>query len=323
MLLEVPVDRGAETGAEGDGWEVSEGLRSAGQVSFRVEDVAGAGWMETRFVLEVQDAGEGGVKLVQVVTVSCADVEDFAANDEGIGGAGEEIGSYNVADEGEVAALKTIAEDGWYGALEHVGGEAGDDAGVRGVGGLLGAEDVEVTEADAFESVAVPEAFDVLLAGEFLRGVRREWAREHALVFWLDRLVAVGRGGGCVNDAMNTGVAGGDEDAQCAVYVGDVALFGIADGAGDGGEGRLMEDEVNAAAALAEAIGFVDVHEVEFYVVEDRLKVLHASSGEIVDTAHVVTASDEFLRERRADEAGDAGDEIGCHAFCALPRAST
>ncbi len=45
--------------------------------------------------------------------------------------------------------------------------------GVGRVGGLTWAEDVEVAEADALESVGSVEGLDVVLAGELLDGVGR------------------------------------------------------------------------------------------------------------------------------------------------------
>ena len=49
------------------------------------------------------------------------------------------------------------------------------------------------------------------------------------------------------------GVAGGDEEVEGAVDVGFVRGERVFDGAGDGGEGSLMEDVVDAFAGGADA----------------------------------------------------------------------
>ena len=125
--------------------------------------------------------------------------------------AGEQVGADGVVDEVEVAAGEAVAEDGGGFACHHLEGELGDDTGVGRVGGLAGAEDVEVAQADALEAVGAVEGLDVVLAGELLDGVGRERTGEHVLLLGLGGLVSVGRGGGCVDDAANLGVAGGDE----------------------------------------------------------------------------------------------------------------
>ena len=142
---------------------------------------------------------------------SCADVEDAAGCDVAWCNAREQVGADGVVNEVEVAAGEAVAEDGGGHAGHHFEGELGDDAGVRRVGGLAGAEDVEVAQADALQAVGAIEGLDVVLAGELLHGVGRQRARKHVLLFGLSGLVAVGRGRGGVDDASNFCVACGDE----------------------------------------------------------------------------------------------------------------
>src|SRR5260370_23714301 len=164
---------------------VAELFAGAGDVSEGVLDVALAFGAVDGPGSEAELAGDGGVDLIESVAFSCADVEDTASGYVARGHAGQQVGADGVVDEVEVAAGEAVAEDGGGLACHHLEGELGDDAGVRGVGGLAWAEDVEVTQADALETVGAVEGLDGVLAGELLHGGRRQGTREHVLLFGL------------------------------------------------------------------------------------------------------------------------------------------
>ncbi len=227
-----------------------------------------------------------------------ADVEDAAGGDFAGGEAGEEVGADGVVDVVEVAAGEAVAEDGGGFAGHHFVGELGDDAGVGRVGGLAGAEDVEVAEADALEAIGSVEGLDVVLAGELLDGVGREGTREHVLLLGLGGLVSVGGGGCGVDDAADLGVARGDEQVQGAVDVGFVRGEGIFDGTWDRGEGSLVEDVVDAFAGGADAGDVLQVGLLEVDAVADVCEIVEISGGEIVDAGDVVALLDQGMGQR-------------------------
>ncbi len=212
---------------------VAELVAGAIDVCERMLDVALSRWAVGGFVGEAELLCDGGVDLVESVALAGADVEDSAGRYFAGSEAGEEIGTDGVVDEVEVAAGEAVAEDGGGFACHHLEGELGDDAGVGRVRCLAGAEDVEVAEADALETVGAVEGLDVVLAGELLDGVGREWAREHVFLLGLGGLVSVGRRGCGVDDAANLCIAGCDEEVEGAIHIGFMRGEGIFDGARD------------------------------------------------------------------------------------------
>ena len=288
---------------------IAELFGGTADVGEGVLDVAFAGGAIDGFGGEVELVGDGSVDLVEGMALAGSDIEDAAGGDFAGGGAGEKVGADGVFDEVEVAAGKAVAEDGGGFASHHLVGELRDDAGVGRVGGLAGAEDVEVAEADPLKTIGTVEGLDVVLAGELLDGVGREGAGEHVFLLGLGGLVSVGRGGGGVDDAADTGVAGGDEEVQGAVDVGLVRGERVFDGAGNGGEGSLMEDVVDAFAGGLHAGGVLEVHLLEGDVAADVCEVVEIAGGEIVDSVHFVALFDERVGQGRADETCNSSDK--------------
>lgn len=258
-------------------------------------DVAFSGWAVDWLGGETELAGDGGVDLIERVALSGADVEDAACGDFAGCDAGEEIGADGVVYEVEVATGEPVAEDGGCLASHHLVGELGDDAGIGRVGGLTGAEDVEVAEADAFEAVGTIEGLDVVLAGEFLDGVRRKRAWKHVFLLGLGGLVSVSRGGCGVDDAFDAGVASGDEKVEGAVDVGLVRGDGVLDGARDGSECALVENVVDAFAGGLHSGGILQVHLLEVDGVADVCEVFEISCGEVIDSSNIVSLIDECV----------------------------
>ena len=192
FLFEVPCDGLAEAFAELGLGLVAEFGAGAGDVGEGVLDVAFADGAVVGFGIEAELLGDGGVDIVERLALPGTDVEDAAGGNFAGGRAGEQVGADSVVDEVEVAAGETVAEDGGSLASHHFEGELGDDAGVRRVGGLAGAKDVEVAQTDALETIGAVEGLNVVLTRELLDGVGGERAREHVLLFGLGGLVSVG-----------------------------------------------------------------------------------------------------------------------------------
>lgn len=132
-------------------------------------------------------------------------------------------------------------------------------------------------------------------------------------------MIAVGGTGAGVDEALHASVLGGDEHVEEAVDVGAVGGDGVGDRAGDGAEGGLVEDDVDAFAGGAAG---VEVGNVGFEEAEagpgvgadlgaDVGEVLAAAVGEVVEAGDGVAVPEEGLGEGGADEAGGAGDEPG------------
>ncbi len=96
-------------------------------------------------------------------------------------------------------------------AGHHLVGELGDDSRIGRVGGLAGTEDVEVAEADSFETISSIEGLDIVLAGQLLDCVGGERTGKHVLLLGLRGLVAVGRGRGGVDDSADSGITSSDK----------------------------------------------------------------------------------------------------------------
>jgi hypothetical protein len=268
-------------------------LAGAMDVRQRVANVTRACGAVERRSSEAELLGDGGVDLVERVASSGADVEDAASGDRTGREAGEQVGADRVVDEVEVAAGEAIAEYGGRLACHHHGCELGDDAGVRRVGGLARAKDIEVAQADSFQPISPVESLDVVLAGQLLHGVGRERQRRHVFLLGLHGLVSVGRGGGRVDDAPHLGVARGEQQIQRAVDVGLVRGEGIFYGAGDTGERCLVEDKVDALAGGLHSGYVLQAHLLEVDLVADAGQVVEAAGGEVVDAAHVVSLLDQ------------------------------
>src|SRR5690606_10054030 len=128
----------------------------------------------------------------------------------------------------------------------------GDDAGVRAVGRLTGAEDVEVAEADALQRVAAGPGGDGFFPGELAGRVGGEGVGAHGLDLGERGGVAAGGGGGGVDEAADAGGARGLEDADGAGGVDLERAFGFLDGAGDARHRGEVEDDVGALDGLGE-----------------------------------------------------------------------
>lgn len=105
-------------------------------------------------------------------TLSAGDVVDFSGSI--FCGAGEDIGADVVIDIGKIPGLEAIAKDNRRFPLFDHADKFGDDGAVLGGWILFGAEDVEISEGDCFESVNLVEDPAIGFSTEFADGIRRE-----------------------------------------------------------------------------------------------------------------------------------------------------
>ena len=71
------------------------------------------------------------------------------------------------------------------------------------------------------------EGLDVEFASQLLYCIRGQRHGHHILVLRLGRLISIGGGGGCIDDAADTGIPCGEQQIQRTVDVGLVRTKGI------------------------------------------------------------------------------------------------
>jgi hypothetical protein len=72
-----------------------------------------------------------------------------------------------------------------------------------------------------------------------------------------------------------------------------------------------VQDAVNTATRAGNGVGIGEINSQQINFRRYGCEILAAACGEVVETADVVATGDEALRKMRADEACNAGDEIG------------
>ena len=305
----VPLDGAAQAFVEVDFGLIAEGFAGKRDVGEGVGDVSGARggkvhgggvagqFAETFYGIEEGDALPGG------------DVEYAAGDGVGRGGDGAEIGVHDVFNEGEVAALGAISVDDWGAAFQHGEGELGEHAGVLGRGVLMGTEDVEVTDGDRLKAVDAGEAAHVMLAGKLADGVGGDGVGEHVFTLGKRGLIAVSRGGASVDDAADSGVAGGDEQVESPGDVGGVGGDGVLDGARDAGKGGLVEDEIDALADSGASFGIFDGAFDKVDAVE-VLEIGVFAGNEVVNAADRGSLGEQSASNVGTDEACNSGNSV-------------
>ncbi len=137
----------------------------------------------------------------------------------------------------------------------------------------------------------------------------------HVFVLGQGRCVAVGRGRSGKDHALYLGVARRHQHVDRAVDIGAVAAQRVEDGFRDGGNRRLVQDEVHAGAGFVHRVEVGNVGFAEVDAVLNVGEIFAFAGGEVVDAAHLLAAGKECARERRSDEAADASNQIESHAF--------
>src|SRR5581483_1320548 len=252
-----------------------------GGVGLRIADVSGAwGSVAGRecgsfdFLEQVPDA-------VQRIAVAIASVVGFAGKVGGCRGFQAKRG--DIRDVSEIAGLFTIAEYGGRSAFDQGFDEKRENTGIRAGRILALAVDVEESKCDGVEIEAGVKNGGVIFAHQLLHGVWGFGARQHGLDFGEHVGVAVGGRGRSVNDTANLGVGRGAEDVERAVDVDFVRRPGIVDGAGNGGNGGEVKDDVSAADGGGDGGGIADIGAVPLDLMPHVGQIFGAASQQIVD----------------------------------------
>ncbi len=154
-----------------------------------------------------------------------------------------------------------------------------------------------------------------MLTGQLGHGVGGDGIGLHVLVLGQRGSVAVGRRRRGKDHALYLGVARRYQHVDGAVDISAVAAQGVKDRFRDGRNGRLMQDEVHSGTGFVHRVEVGDVGFAEVDSVQNVGKVFAFAGGEVVDATHLFTAGEDCARQRRADEAADAGNQIESHTF--------
>lgn len=315
QLLPVPLHGAAKPLLETDGRFITKGLAGGADVGQRVLDIAGTRRSVDGGLMEAGEFGEDLVGLIEGVPLAAGHIEDTSGHLFRRCGGGEKIGGNGIFHIGEITALFAVAEDGGLLAVEHLEGKFRHDAAVRRVGVLAGTEDVEIAQADGFNTIDLPIAAHVELTGHFLDGVRGNGHGHHGLYTRKAWLVSIGRGGGSVEDASDSSCACAFEHVEGAVDVGGVAGAGVFDGAGNGGQRTLVKDDLDPLTGPRDGGLVAQIALNEFDAVQKSGEVFPVSGFKIIKAADGFSAFYECLRDPGTNKTSASGDQITCHLF--------
>ena len=82
-----------------------------------------------------------------------------------------------------------------------------------------------------------------------------------------------------------------------------------------GGQGRLVEDAIDAFDRCGDGRGVEDVALEELDAVAEAVQVREPARAEVVEDADAIAAGHQCLGDVGADEAGAAGNEEGSHGI--------
>src|SRR5882672_11945817 len=105
-------------------------------------------------------------RLVEREARSRSHVAHFARDLSGRGVARKKVGADGIFDVSKISALFAVAKNRRFLSAKHRRDELGQDSRIRRSRILIGPEDVEVAQADGFETVTAVEAAHVVLAGK-------------------------------------------------------------------------------------------------------------------------------------------------------------
>ena len=168
--------------------------------------------------------------------------------------------------------------------------EERNDRGVRSVGVLPAAENIEISQADVLGTVGAGEHVGVELVHVLRDGIGRKRPADNVLDFRQSLAVSVSGTAGGKNKTLDSCVLSSYHHVEESTYVHGVGSYGVLDGAGDGAEGRLVEHVLHAAHGLAAVLDVADISYCQFKVLrilfKQRQDVLNMPCSKIVKTAN-------------------------------------
>jgi len=315
-VVEIPAGGGEEAFGDAVGGGVAEEGARLGDVGDGMGDVADA--LGAVVGLDVGDgrveAGEevaqAGEELGEGGRGAAGDVVDLVGGGPGRQG-GALVGLDDVLDVGVVAGEGAVAVDGGRDVADEGLGEERDDRGVGAVRVLARTEDVEVAQADGGQAVERREVLREELVDVLGDGVGRKRGADVVLDLRERLGIAVGGGGGRVDDVLDAGLVRGVEDVDRARDVDVGGQRRVVDGQRHRAERGVVQDVAGAGDRLLAGVHRADVvlDEGEARVAQERRDVFALAGGKVVEDDDVVVLREEPLDQVGADESGAAGDQ--------------
>ena len=270
-------------------YAVTKQVCSAANVCFTVTHIASAARAEIWLAGDADDFGHGRQEFKQAEARAAGDVDHFAA--EGVGdGAGEEVGVDGVCDKGEVASLQTVAEHLRAHSFANALCKERDDCCVWGVMALARSENIEVAQADGFETVAVAPRAHQVFTGELGVRIGRQRVRAHGLHLGEDGRVAVRTARRGIDQATNAVSTRCFQDAHSARYVDLVIKRWDFNTAGHAAHSGLVEDDFSTGKRGIEDGVIADAAADHLRGGCGALQVGLTAVGEVVQDANRSTA---------------------------------
>ena len=209
----------------------------------------------------------------------------------------------------EIAGLLTIAEHGDRQTFLRPLAENADDPGIRRGRILAWAEDVEEAEDHRLQTMLATVEIEVVLAGQFVRGIRGQRGLWRVFVNRLAfAIVAVHRCARRVEHTLDPGLAHGFADIQGADEVALMRLHRIVHRRLHRSDCRQMRNGAAALRGLRDQRGIGDVTDDQFDLRVVQRQVAAFASRQIIENPHRMAGGEQCIRQVRADETGAAGD---------------
>ena len=216
-----------------------------------------------------------------------------------------------VGDEREITSLQTVAEHLRAHSFANALCKERDDCCVWGVMALARSEDIEVAQADGFETVAVAPCTHQVFAGKLGVGVGRQRVRAHGLHLGEDGRVAVRAARRGVDQTTNAVSTRCFQDAHSAGDVDLVIKRWDFNTAGHAPHSGLVEDDFSAGNCGIEDGVIADAAADHLRGGGWALQVGLTAVGEVVQDANIGAALNQRVRDMAADEACTASDADG------------
>src|SRR5215471_18325668 len=142
----------------------------------------------------------------QCNTASGADIIDAAGNVWDFGSFRQSLN--HIANVGEIARLQAVAKDDGSFTRRHQAREDSNDAGIRAIGALARAEDVEETQAHGLDSERGGEGLHILFACKLGGSIWRQRPDRIGFALYFTGWNPVSARACCIHDATDTGFPG-------------------------------------------------------------------------------------------------------------------
>ena len=148
-------------------------------------------------------------------------------------GGGEEVDLAHVFDKAEIAAGFSVAVDKDRFVFNHAGDPLRDNGGVSAIRVLAWAEDVEIAQADGVKTITARKHVGIQFVDVFGDRIRRQRFADLVFHFGQAGMVAIGRAGGGIDEALDLGIACGDQHVEEAADIGVIGGDGVFERARD------------------------------------------------------------------------------------------